>query len=256
MSRLTAALRGCIRRLGVDVVRYRGPGQDLLPADFDAEAAAIIRVARPYTMTSPERLFSLIQAVRYVARASIPGDIVECGVWRGGSMMAAAQTLMACSDTQRGLHLFDTFEGMSPPTAFDVAVDGQTASALLASPRTTDPESPWCYAGIDDVRAAMRSTGYPAERIHYVQGRVEDTLPGGAPARIALLRLDTDWYESTRHELEQLYPLLSAGGVLIVDDYGHWAGCRKAVDEYLGAHGIKLLLNRVDYTGRIAIKPG
>lgn len=239
----------------MDVVRYRKPGEEPLPADFDAKAAAIIGRVRAYTMTSPERLYALIQAVRHVAAAAIPGDLVECGVWRGGSMMAAALTLTECADTKRELYLFDTFEGMSVPTALDVSVDGQKASALLASPRSTDPESPWCYAGIDDVRAAMRSTGYPAERIHYVQGRVEDTVPGNAPARIALLRLDTDWYESTRHELEHLYPLLSPGGVLIIDDYGHWAGCRKAVDEYFGAHGVRLLLNRVDYTGRIAIKP-
>lgn len=171
-------------------------------------------------------------------------------------MMAAALTLMAGSDAKRGLYLFDTFEGMSPPGAFDVSVDGQAAAALLTSPRTTDPESPWCYAGIDDVRAAMRSTGYPMERIHYIQGRVEDTIPANAPARIAVLRLDTDWYESTRHELEHLYPLMSPGGALILDDYGHWAGCRKAVDEYFCAHGIKLMLNRIDYTGRIAVKPG
>lgn len=251
-----AALRGWIRRLGVDVVRYRRPGEAPLPADFDAGAAAIIGRVRGHTMTSPERLYALIQAARHVSAAAIPGDVVECGVWRGGSMMAAALTLAECGDTQRDLYLFDTFEGMSAPTALDVSVDGQKASALLAGPRSTDAASAWCYAGIDDVRAGMRSTGYPAERIHYIQGKVEDTIPGDAPARIALLRLDTDWYESTRHELEHLYPLLSPGGVLIIDDYGHWAGCRKAVDEYLGAHGIRLLLNRVDYTGRTAIKPG
>jgi len=250
-----AAVRRWVRRLGVDVVRYRNPGEDPLPADFDAGAAGVIRRVRARTMTSPERLYALIQAVRHVSAAAIPGDVVECGVWRGGSMMAAALTLAECADTQRELYLFDTFEGMSAPTALDVSVDGQKASALLCAPRSTDAASPWCYAGLDDVRAGMGSTGYPAERIHYVQGKVEDTIPANAPARIALLRLDTDWYESTRHELEHLYPRLSPGGVLIIDDYGHWTGCRKAVDEYLDAHGIRLMLNRVDYTGRIAVKP-
>ena len=256
MSALAAAVRGWLRRLGVDVVRYRRPDQAALPPDIDARAAAIIRAVRPYTMTSPERLFALIQAVRHVSAAAIPGDIVECGVWRGGSMMAAAMTLMDCGDAQRGLHLFDTFEGMTPPGALDVSVDGQQASKLLAVPRSSDPDSPWCYAGIDDVQANMRGTGYPAARVHFVQGRVEETVPAHAPVHIAVLRLDTDWYESTRHEMEHLYPRLSPGGVLIVDDYGHWAGCRKAVDEYLEAHAIRLLLNRVDYTGRIALKPG
>jgi O-methyltransferase len=251
-----AAVRGWIRRLGVDVVRYRKPGAEPLPADFDTRAIAVINRVRAHTMTSPERLYALIQAVRHIAAAGIPGDVAECGVWRGGSMMAAALTLAECGDTKRELYLFDTFEGMSTPTALDVSADGRKASALLVAPRSTDAASPWCYAGIDDVRAGMHSTGYPVERMHFVQGKVEETIPCSAPARIALLRLDTDWYESTRHELEHLYPLLSPGGVLIIDDYGHWTGCRKAVDEYFGARGIRLLLNRVDYTGRIAIKPG
>jgi hypothetical protein len=254
-DRVSAALRGWIRRFGVDVVRYGSEQNAALPVDIDAAAAELIGAVRSHTMTSPERLFALIQAVRYVAAAAIPGSIVECGVWRGGSMMAAALALLEASDVQRDLYLFDTFEGMSAPTAADVSIDGQVASALLQSPRTTAADSPWCYAGLADVRAAMLGTRYPAERIHFVPGRVEDTLPHAMPSPIAVLRLDTDWYESTHHELEHLYPLLSPGGVLIIDDYGHWAGCRKAVDEYLSRHNIRLLLNRVDYTGRIALKP-
>jgi hypothetical protein len=244
-----------MHRFGVDLVRYGPAAVASLPIDMDAKATDIIRAVRPYTMTSPERLFSLIEAVRYLSRARIPGSVVECGVWRGGSMMAAALTLLEHSDTRRELYLFDTFEGMSSPTAADVSIDGQSASALLQSPRSTAPDSPWCYATLPDVQAALARTGYPAERLHFVPGKVEETLPARAPQSIALLRLDTDWYESTRHELEHLYPRLVAGGVLIIDDYGHWAGCRKAVDEYFAARNIRLLLNRVDYTGRIAIKP-
>jgi hypothetical protein len=206
-------------------------------------------------MTSPERLFSLIEAIRYLSRARIPGSFVECGVWRGGSMMAAALTLLENSDSQRDLYLFDTFEGMSTPTDADVSIDGKSAGALLQSPRSTAADSAWCYATLPDVQAALSSTSYPAQRLHFIPGRVEDTLPRQAPQSIALLRLDTDWYESTRHELEHLYPRLVPGGVLIIDDYGHWAGCRKAVDEYFAAKGILILLNRVDYTGRIAVKP-
>ena len=254
MSALTAAIRGYIRRLGLDVVRYRGAGQDPLPPDFEGESAELIRAVRDYTMTSPERLYSLIQAVRYVSAASIPGDVVECGVWRGGSMMAVALTLIACKDVARELFLFDTFEGMAPPTKRDVAIDGQSARKLLDSHRKTESDSVWCYATLDQVRDAMSSTGYQAGKIHYVKGKVEDTIPLRAPPKIALLRLDTDWYESTRHELEHLFPRLAKGGVLIVDDYGHWKGAREAVDEYLAANGIKLLLNRIDYTGRIAVK--
>jgi len=247
--------RGLIRRLGFDVVRHGDVRPAPPPADVDAAAAATIRLVQPYTMTSPERLYALIQAVRHVSAAAIPGDVVECGVWRGGSMMAAARALLECGDTSRDLYLFDTFEGMSPPGTQDVAIDGQSASDLLRTQDRNRPDSAWCYATLEDVRSAMSGTSYDSARIHYVKGRVEDTIPGGAPEHIAVLRLDTDWYESTRHELEHLYPRLSQGGVLIIDDYGHWAGCRKAVDEYFASRNIHLLLNRVDYTGRIAVKP-
>jgi hypothetical protein len=104
------------------------------------------------------------------------------------------------------------------------------------------------------VRERVESTGYPPERIHLIEGRVEDTLPATAPDRLALLRLDTDWYASTRHELLHLYPLLGDGGVLIVDDYGHYEGARQAVDEYFAERGETVLLQRIDYTGRMAVK--
>ena len=247
--------RAWLRHLGFDVVRHSTGRVSALPVDFDPDAAQIIREVRSRTMTSPERLFALIQAVRYVSTAGIVGDIVECGVWRGGSMMAAALTLIECGDTTRALHLFDTFGGMSPPTSKDIAIDGQSAHALLGTQKKTDPGSAWCYATLDDVKSGMLSTGYDVARMHFIEGKVEDSIPKHAPQAIAVLRLDTDWYESTRHEMEHLFPRLVRGGVLIVDDYGHWKGCRQAIDEYLETHGIRLLLNRVDYTGRVAIKP-
>jgi hypothetical protein len=101
----------------------------------------------------------------------------------------------------------------------------------------------------------MASTGIDAGRLHFVKGPVEETIPASVPERIALLRLDTDWYESTRHELIHLFPRLAAGGVLIVDDYGHWRGCRRATDEYFEQTGVHILLHRVDYTGVIGVKP-
>jgi hypothetical protein len=253
---LVRAARRIVRRFGFDVVRHgQGPAMPAAPADMDEKALDTMRRVQPYTMTSPERLFALVQAVRHVAAADVPGDIVECGVWRGGSMMAAAYTLQECGGASRHLYLFDTFEGMSAPGAKDVGIDGRTAAQLLRAEDKSDPTSAWCYATLPDVQAAMSATGYEATRIHFVKGKVEDTIPAGAPECIAVLRLDTDWYESTRHELEHLYPRLSPGGVLIIDDYGHWVGCRQAVDEYFASRGIHVLLNRVDYTGRIAVKP-
>jgi O-methyltransferase len=223
--------------------------------DADVAARSLIRRVEKFTMTSHERLFGLVQAIRYVSRARTPGAIVECGVWRGGSSMAAALALIEGGDTARDLYLFDTYEGMSAPTEADRNWRGSSAAGRFSRSQRGDEKSSWCYASIEDVRANLLSTGYEEQRLHFVKGKVEDTLPREAPDQIALLRLDTDWYESTRHEMTHLYPRLAPGGVLIIDDYGYWEGARKAVDEYLESQSIVLLLNRLDNTGRVAIKP-
>ena len=223
--------------------------------DASESMIQLIRSVRHLTMTSPERILALCQAVEYVVRQRIPGDIVECGVWRGGSMVAAARMLIQLKETDRDLWLYDTFEGMTEPTEQDVDFSGQAAGQLLRQADPADAASIWCRSPLEGVRQALCETGYPSERQRFVPGRVEETLSQTVPERIALLRLDTDWYESTRCELEQLYPRLAPGGVLIIDDYGHWQGCRRAVDEYLAQHHIPMLLGRIDYTGRIGIKP-
>jgi O-methyltransferase len=227
-------------------------GKYALRADYDQAAKETIMAVRRRTMTSSEKLFGLISAVRYVVEHDIPGGIVECGVWRGGSMQAVARTLMEAGTFDRDLYLFDTFEGMPPPSEADRRFDGRSAAVMLAESKPT--AAVWAAASLEDVQAGMAEVRYPADRIHYVEGRVEETVPREAPERIAILRLDTDWYESTRHELEHLYPLLTPGGVLILDDYGWWQGSRKAVDEFLAETGERLLLLRLD-RGRIAVKP-
>lgn len=219
-----------------------------------AEDDETVRFVRPYTMTSPERIRALCQAVRYVEEAGIVGAIVECGVWRGGSMMAAARTLLNRGVADREIFLFDTFEGMTEPGPHDISIAGESAGSLLNGAVRTEEDRMWCYAPIHQVSQALALTNYPQERVHLIPGRVEDTLISRAPEEIALLRLDTDWYESTRHEMEVLFPRLRQGGVLIIDDYGHWQGARKAVDEYVRTHRLKLFLHAIDYTGRIAVK--
>jgi O-methyltransferase len=224
-----------------------------LPVDFDEEDAELCRRIAPYTMTTPPRIYALARAVEYVVARHVRGAFVECGVWRGGSMMAVALTLLRLGVTDRELYLYDTFSGMTPPGDEDVKHTGERAADMLAtSSRDSDD---WAIASLPDVQAALRTVGYPEERIHFVAGPVEDTLPANAPGEIALLRLDTDWYASTKHTLLHLYPLLSPRGVLIVDDYAYWQGARRAVDEYIDEHDAGLLLNRIDYTARIAVKP-
>ena len=223
-----------------------------LPKHWDEEAQEIIRAVKPFTMTAPDKLFALILATRYVVDHGVPGSIVECGVWRGGSMQAVAKTLIARGATDRDLHLFDTFEGMPPPSEEDLRHDGKSATELLTSnPKTS---SVWAVASLEDVQDGMRQTGYPPDRIHYHRGLVEETIPDGAPDEIAILRLDTDWYESTRHELEHLYDRVPSGGVVVFDDYGFWQGARQAVDEFLERTGERLLLLPMA-SGRITLKP-
>ncbi|MEU8886955.1 TylF/MycF/NovP-related O-methyltransferase [Streptomyces sp. NPDC048442] len=222
------------------------------PADYDDGAKDIIRAVKPYSMTSPERLNAFILATRHIVKHNIPGAVVECGVWRGGSMQACAKTLLAEGVKDRDLYLFDTFEGMTPPTDEDKRLDGKSAQELLDIQGKDRPI--WAVATLDDVKSGFEKVPYPEERIHYVQGKVEDTVPGEAPEQISILRLDTDWYASTKHELEHLYSRLVSGGVLLIDDYGYWQGSRQAVDEFLEETGEQLLLLRMD-EGRIAIKP-
>ena len=223
------------------------------PPDFDAATVELCRFVAPYTMTSKYAVNALRLAVRYIVNSGIPGDIVECGVWKGGSMMAVARTLLESKSTERTLHLFDTFAQMSESTGVDRTVTGKTAGEILAE-LAPEPGKTWECCTMEETRANLLSTGYPAAKMALVKGKVEETIPASAPRQIALLRLDTDWFESTYHELTHLYPRLSPGGVLIVDDYGYWQGARKAVDQYIEEHQLKLLLTRVDDSARMSVK--
>jgi hypothetical protein len=204
-------------------------------------------------MTTPGKVQALTRAVEYIVSRPISGAFVECGVWRGGSMMTIALTLLRLGDTDRELYLFDTFEGMTDPGEEDVKQGGEPASSILQ--RESRESSFWAIAPIDEVREAVLSVGYPEEKIHFIKGTIEETLPKEAPAEVALLRLDTDWYSSTKHELVHLYPPLASGGVLIIDDYAYWRGQRQAVDEYISENGLALLLVPIDHGARLALKP-
>lgn len=245
-------MNALLRVFGLQISRIASP-PPAIPADIDPVIQGIIAEVRPFTMTSPERLNAMCEAVRYVERRKIPGAIVECGVWRGGSMLAASKMLKHLGSSDRELYLFDTFSGMSEPTEADVMRDGRSAKELLEAEGKSEGYTVWAWASLDDVKHNMASSGYSPDRIHYVEGMVEQTVPGGAPDQIALLRLDTDWYESTAHELKHLVPRMADGAVLIIDDYGHWEGARRAVDEFFAEFEPAVMLHRVDYTGRAAI---
>lgn len=242
------------RKFGLEISRVSSIGAKL-PVEATPEDAELIASLKLFTMTSSERLWSLINAVRHVVDNQITGDFVECGVWRGGSVMAMAQELSSLGVSDRQIWLYDTFSGMTAPTAEDVeAGSGVTAETMLGETIVGDGDNVWCVAGLPDVQANVFSTGYPTEKFTFVEGDVARTLRETIPKNISLLRLDTDWYESTRVELEVLYPLLSVGGVCIFDDYGHWQGARKAVDEYFEKLGHRPYMHPIDYGGRVLIK--
>jgi hypothetical protein len=243
-----------IRIIQCDWTRSERNRWDGFPADFEKHHIEIIKKVRTYTLTSFARIYTLIESVRYVLKNDLKGAFVECGVFRGGSMMAVALTLMAEGTIDRDLYLFDTYEGMPAPDERDVDIRGRSAMKIFFRRRISATSSKWTNASLERVQEAMALTGYPAKRIHYVKGLVEDTIPEKSPGTIALLRLDTDWYSSTMHELVHLYPRLSEKGIMIIDDYGHYQGAKQAVDEYFHKNKTAPFLHRIDYTGRLMVK--
>lgn len=218
----------------------------------------VVDEVRMHTMISTARLLANMDAVEYVVRRGVPGALVECGVWRGGSVLAMVRVLQRLGVDDRDVYLYDTFEGMTEPG--DVDTSPFDPPARQTWQQTPDGSRAWGWAfdpaiyGLESVRELVLDSGYPQERVHFVQGPVESTVPAQVPDEIAVLRLDTDWYASTLHELVHLYPLVPQGGVLIVDDVGHWDGARRAVDEYFSSSAAPVLMTRTDYSGRMCVK--
>jgi|SRR5579863_584288 len=220
------------------------PADRIRCADFDEDFWPLYDKVKPFTLTSAERLFDLYKTVEYVERSKIPGSFIECGVWKGGSSMMMALANMAKGPVSRRIQLFDTFEGMTAAGVNDIDTCGNSAM--------TQWKEGWIKEPLEDVQRNMASTEYPEKFVEYYKGRVEDTLRDFAADSFAIVRLDTDWYESTKHELEVLWPRLSLGGILIIDDYGCWNGSRKATDEYFADKPVKM--TRIDDTCRVIQK--
>lgn len=247
----TNAVKSALQRRGLSLGRA-------VETEYPPEVRATIELVRPYTMTSVERIEAVCSATEHILRYDIPGAFVEAGVWRGGSAMAAAATLVRHGAADRDFVLYDTYEGIPAPGAEDALIGSDHASMMRWwEKENRDPAGEaWLTATVEEVRANMGLTGYDLSRVDLVAGLVEDTVPATAPDQIALLRLDTDWYSSTKVELEVMFPRLSPGGILIIDDYGFTTGARKAVDDYLAAYPHPVYLHRIDSCGVLAVKPG
>jgi O-methyltransferase len=217
--------------------------------DMEVEFIELYERFKTYSMTSIERMYAFYQALDYISSSGLEGDVVECGVWRGGSMMLGASALLLRNQAHRKLFLYDTFAGMTEPTSKDIDYLGDSAKEKWWKTKGWE----WTCVSLNEVVSNMRITGYPQGNQVFVQGDVLQTLPKVLPEKIALLHLDTDWYESTYHELVHLFPKMVPGGVVIIDDYGHFKGAREAVDQYFREHNVRILLSRIDYTGRMGV---
>lgn len=228
-----------------------------IPHAVDAADAEILKTVMPFSVAGPWRLLAVIDAARHVVRHGIEGAFVECGVLRGGATMAAALAFLDEGTTDRDIHLFDTFEGMPAPTDADFKRrTGISAKEILEGRRRVGVHgSDWAMAPESEVRGNLARVPYPPDRIHFTKGLVEETIPEAAPDRIAVLRLDTDFYESTRHELQELVHRVSPHGVVLIDDYGSWDGARRAVDEFLAGSDRPFFLQRTDADGRAFVVP-
>ncbi|MFT7033472.1 MAG: O-methyltransferase [Cyclobacteriaceae bacterium] len=238
-------LNTCLKPFGL---RLTPLGNDAVDIDLNDELfLKLCEKVRGFTMTSTTDLFALYNALNYVSKNDIEGDFVECGVWKGGSSMFIAYYLVERKEYDRKIFLYDTFSGMTTPTSLDIDLKGNKA--------TDNHGMNWKPASLTEVKENMLMTNYPKENIVFVEGDVKEVLPNTQPNKIALLRLDTDWYESTILELKYLYPRLSTNGVLILDDHGHWLGARKAAEEYFSGIEEPILLNKINYSTRVGTKP-
>jgi hypothetical protein len=223
-----------------EIDRYRQPAE--YPDIRERFFWDVYQRSKAYSLLSIEAFYSLYTAMAHVARARVPGDFVECGVFLGGSVLAAAEFAAHHGVRDRRFFLYDTFTGF--PQDVPPETDHKGASAPL----------PLLENFLGVTQSVVAQSAYPQELFTWVQGDVRESLAGEAPSEIAFLRLDTDDYASTRAELEQLYPRLAPQGVLIIDDYGYFEGARRATDEFF-ADRERPYLQRINLSTRIAVKP-
>lgn len=237
--------------------RKKGRKSVRMPIELSPAECDIIDYvkSKKISMVSYERLWATLMACKHVINSDIEGDFVECGVWRGGNAIIAA-AMFDLYGAQRNVWLFDTFKGMTAPTEVDIrASDGQVATSKYLAHQRSD-HNEWAYASLEDVKENFRSKELLSDNVIFVEGDVCATLDQekNIPSKISVLRLDTDWYESTKKELEVLYPKMSMGGFLILDDYGSWSGSKKATDEYFDRLRNRPFFHYIDNPGRIAVK--
>lgn len=254
---LKSSVKKIFHSLGLEISKYQPPPPAVpppeeFPADFEQQYIDIIKTVKPYTMTGNERLYQLIYCVKYLVENNISGDFVECGVWRGGSILTMIEALKLLNVNDRKIQLFDTFSSDDIFATKSAITEDEPFQGSLEEIKESAGID--FSVNLDDVKRVMKETNYPTENVIFNVGRVEDMIPKARIDSIALLRLDTDWYDSTKFQLEELYDKVVPNGVVIFDDYGFWKGHKKAADEFLAKNNIKPLLMRNDWSCRLFIK--
>lgn len=249
-------MRKLLSRMAFSIVRRLEDNDARLRLDVPEmtdEEFAMLKKINGLSMTEPEVQWSFLQVVRHIERNNIPGDIVECGVWRGG-YLALAGMMRDKMGFDREIWGYDTYAGMTAPTEFDTKSKENLSVDKKFDQLQRGDHNEWCYASLEDVSdnffKLVKNGGFRP-----IVGPVQETLivEDNLPKQIAILRLDTDFYDSTKIELEKLWGRVSPGGVMMVDDYGEWKGSRKAVDEFFADK--PLFLIRLNRPVRLAFKP-
>lgn len=238
-----------LSKMGYSVINHNQKIVELSKKDDD-----LIHLVKNYSMTPKIRIYNLLQALRHLKIKKIEGDYVECGVWKGGNILLFKKFLENEDTSKRNIYAFDTFEGMTVPDKNDFEISTNNTAIKLLQKDKNKETNVWGICSLDQVKRNISKHTKDLKNIYFVKGAVEKTLneSKNIPEKISLLRLDTDWYQSTRKELEVLYEKVSSGGIIIIDDYGHWGGSRKAVDEFFSDKYV--WMHYVDYACRLIIK--
>ena len=246
-----------------------GAATDLEGYDYGKEGTEVIRLVKENTMMAPVNLLTLFEQAVYCEKKGIEGAYVECGVWKGGAVGIMAKANLLYGTARRDLHLFDAFDDICAP---DAEVDGERAVTDMAKSSVLKNKEDM-KGQVEAVKGAYDSLGghgtidacksllekklqYPSENTHYHKGWFQDTVPADYLQidKIAILRLDGDWYASIKICLDYLYDKVVPGGLIVIDDYGYYNGCTKAVDEFLESRNIKTFLSYATVGSRYFVK--
>lgn len=225
-----SGIRRVVSRFGFDLV---------MPVDKQAQEEGLAYSSDSETMIGMKRLDNLQHCIADVLANDVPGDIIETGVWRGGASIFMRAVLRAHGDTERTVWLADSFQGLPKPEPGRYPADREDRLWRMTG----------LIVSVDEVKENFARYGLLDDQVKFLKGWFSETLPNAPIERVAVMRLDGDMYQSTIEALEALYPKLSVGGYVIIDDFGAIPGCRQAVTDFRATKGITDEMQPIDWSG-------